>query len=231
MQDGALRLGDMLDEDAAQALGVLGRGAHRHAALAVGRAGPGVAGLAPSPPSAQVLGGALGLRRAERRARRAHAAPARRSSARASRSGRTRRPSRGRQAARAGRHRRRAGGGVRRRLGRRGAAAISASMAAAPSSRRRRGLIERRQCRTSIIDRGATGRPQRRQRRAPTMVGRAAHRARARHAPPAEPRDGSSAASGRVQRAGTPRLHRLGSAVQHGTVSSQARQASVMLWP
>ena len=54
------RLGDQLGEQAAQALGVFGRSTHRHAALPVGRAGPGMASAHHDGPALQVLRAALG---------------------------------------------------------------------------------------------------------------------------------------------------------------------------
>ncbi len=66
VQQGQLGPGDMLDEDAAQALGVLGRGPHRHPALAEAGTGPGIAGARHDGPALQVLLDTLHGRRAKK---------------------------------------------------------------------------------------------------------------------------------------------------------------------
>ena len=55
MQNRQLRPGDILNEDAAQALGVFGGGGYRHAALTKARASPGITGTWHDRPTLKIL--------------------------------------------------------------------------------------------------------------------------------------------------------------------------------
>ena len=55
VQNRQLRPGDILNEDAAQALGVFGGGGHRHAALTKARASPGITGTWHDRPALEIL--------------------------------------------------------------------------------------------------------------------------------------------------------------------------------